>query len=97
MVWLRRLADLDWKSPNPVSEGETPHVLLISWNDYGKEQVVDELRRLARSWSKKYGARKKRAEDPMSDLWALAAYRLRKIRGLSCNEVADELNKLPAF
>lgn len=94
---LRRLADLDWKSANPVSEDETPHVLLISWKDCGKEQLKAELMRWARSWTEKMGARKKRAEDSMSDLWELAAYRLNKIGQHPYNEVASMLNGLPAF
>ncbi|MFA5265426.1 MAG: hypothetical protein WC378_16525 [Opitutaceae bacterium] len=80
-----------------------PHILLIQWDDYGIEEILPALERWARNHAKKNrqdqrdSKRHRRPDDPMSDLWEIACYRLRTQEGLPHHAIADKLNRLPKF
>ncbi len=89
------LASVDWPR-SPLDWRERPHVLAIRWEHAPVNRIVAELEQWARKTSKAVRARKERAPDPMSDLWAVAAARLRRA-GCGNEQVATALRGLPAF
>jgi len=82
---------------NPVEEGERLHVLAIRWEKFGIEKILPVLEAWARRMAKEYGSKKPKSIDPMSDLWALAAFRLHEKARSGYREIADKLNALPKF